>query len=189
MKIKSFFALIALVALTAFTVNAQSPTPLVNGMGVMTPAPTSTPTGVAIGQPTVSKTVHYNVTKTQIAALGAVTAGDITLFNLPSAAVIDQTLTKPFVSVAGTSFSAATARVITANNNYGTAYDVFQAVGNTVSDFDGTHPHLENFVAVTPVLLHMTSTGGNLSATTAGSIDVWITYHRLDAFNAGSSGK
>lgn len=179
MKNKISLLLIALFAVLTLNVNAQ----LTNGMGVVTPTPTATPTGVTIGQPAVSKTVHYNVKVAAIVALGAATSGDITLFNLPARAVIDQTTVKPFVAVAGTSFSAATARVITANNNYGTAYDVFQAVGNTVSDFDGTHPHLENFVAVTPVLLHMTSTGGNLSATTAGSIDVWVTYHRLDSFN------
>jgi hypothetical protein len=176
-----FFAVLALVAFAASAYSqtiSSSPPP--GGVGIAaTPIP-ATPTGVAgISNPSSPVSFHYNVTNAQIAALGAATSGDITLFTLPARSVIDQTLVKPYVAVAGTSYSAATARVITATNNYGTAFDVFQAVGATVFDWDGTHPKVENFATTTPVLLHMTSTGGNLSATTAGSIDVWVTWHQL----------
>jgi hypothetical protein len=76
----------------------------------------------------------------------------------------------------GTAVTAATARVITANNNYGTAFDVFQAPGDTVLDFYAT-PKSENFAATTAVNLAMTSTGDNLGTIGAGAIDVWITYY------------
>jgi hypothetical protein len=76
----------------------------------------------------------------------------------------------------GTAISAATARVITANNNYGTAFDVFQAPGDTVLDFYAT-PKSENFAATTAVNLAMTSTGDNLGTVGAGAIEAWVTYY------------
>lgn len=79
------------------------------------------------------------------------------------------------LATGGTAISAATARVITANNNYGTAFDVFQAPGATVSDFYAT-PKSENFTTTTPLNLAMTSTGDNLNTVTTGGIDVWVTY-------------
>lgn len=75
----------------------------------------------------------------------------------------------------GQLLSAATARVITANHNFGTAYDVLQAVGDTVLDFYAT-PQSENFAATTPMSLRMTSTGANLSTVTTGTMEVWVTY-------------
>lgn len=176
MKNKLSILLIALFAV--FTINTFAQTPPPGGMGVVTPTPTATPTGLSIGAVTSSKTVHFNVTTAQIVALGAATSGDVTLFSLPARSVVVRTIVKPYVAVAGTSYSAATARVITAAHNFGTAYDVFQAVGETVEDI-GYIPTFELTTVAVPVLLHMTSTGGNLSACTAGSIDVWVTYETL----------
>lgn len=127
------------------------------------------------GMPIVA---HFSVTTAQIVALGAATSGDILLTTLPAKAVVSQTLVKPSQAVAGPSISAATARVISANHNYGTAFDVFQAVGNTVSDFYTT-PQLENYATTTALNLHVTSTGANLSVATAGAADVWIVYYML----------
>lgn len=79
------------------------------------------------------------------------------------------------LATGGTAISASTARVITANNNYGTAFDVFQAPGATVLDFYAT-PKSENFTTTTPVNLAMTSTGDNLNTVVAGAIDVYIMY-------------
>lgn len=165
------FSLILLLALAALPLYAQGPF-------AITPTPTVAPTGLSIGAVTQPVTRHFNVKTADIVALGAATSGDITLMSLPARSVVVRTIVKPYVAVAGTSFSAATARVITAAHNFGTAYDVFQAVGETVEDI-GYVPTFELTTAAVPLLLHMTSTGGNLSATTAGSIDVWVTYEVL----------
>lgn len=121
-------------------------------------------------------TNKFTVTKAQIVALGAATSGNVTIATLPAKAVILNTTLKHTVAVAGPSVSAATARITTAGHNYGTAFDVFQAVGNTVLDFDEA-ANSENFAAVTPVRVSFTSTGANLSVVTAGSVDAYITYY------------
>lgn len=76
----------------------------------------------------------------------------------------------------GATISAATARITTANTNYGTAYDVFQPVGDTILDIMTTAPKSENFASTTPVLLTVTATGANFSTFTTGAVDCYITY-------------
>lgn len=135
-----------------------------------------------INPPTISTGgMHkkYTVGPADLAKLGAFTSGDIILDYLPAGAVVRATRVKHSAAVVGASVSAATARVITANNNYGSGtLDVFAAPGTTsgthfITDIAGAN---ENFAAVTPLLLHVTSTGANLSVVTAGSIDVWVDY-------------
>jgi hypothetical protein len=123
------------------------------------------------------------VADTQVTAATSVTAHAFVVTAItPGASTVATTETSSHLSwgaatLAGgnTLITAATARVITANNNYGTAFDVFQAVGNTVLDFYAT-PKSENFATTTPVNLAMTSTGDNLNTVTTGGIDIWIQY-------------
>jgi hypothetical protein len=178
MKKSVLFALTALGSLALVILfTAQTPPP--GGVGIVTPTPTATPTGLTIGAPTTPTVYHYNITQAQLAGITGTTSGDFTITTLPANTVIDQTLVKPYVAVTGTSISAATGRVITANNNYGTAYNIHQTVGATVFDFDGTHPAVENIGSTTPLLFHVVTTGANMSAISAGSIDVWVTMHQL----------
>ena len=120
----------------------------------------------------------YSITLADLVALGAATSGTITLeAALPAGSVITNTLVKPTTALAGPSLSAATARVTTTSptKTFGTAYDVFQAVGDTVHSYDGASQFTG--IAATPaLLLSMTSTGANFSALTAGAIDVYFEY-------------
>lgn len=127
------------------------------------------------GMTSIPIVAHYAVTTSQITALGAATSGNILLATLPANSVVLSTTVKHSAAIAGTSITAATARATTANNNYGTAFDVFQAPGDTILDFYAT-PKSENFSTTTALNLSMTTTGANLSAVSAGAVDVWICY-------------
>lgn len=120
--------------------------------------------------------VKFTVPTASLVAIGAATSGNVLLANLPAKAVVLATTVKHSAAIVGPSISAATARVTTANNNYGTAFDVFQAPSATALDFYAT-PKSENFAAVTPVNLAVVLTGANASVITAGAIDVYITYY------------
>jgi hypothetical protein len=123
----------------------------------------------------------YTVKLADIVALGAFTSGDVTLTNLPANSVVLFSLVKHSTAVAGPSISAATAQLITGNNSFGTAFNVFQAVSTSARDqfINVTATSKENFAVVTPLMLHLTSTGANLSAVTAGQIDVTVIYEVL----------
>lgn len=123
--------------------------------------------------------ILYTVNAADISALGAATSGSIPLFTLPAGGVITFTKVKHSAPVVGASVSAATAQVATSNNTYGTAFNVFQASGAEVFDFSGTAKK-ENHSTGTVVNLSVTSTGANLSAVTAGTIQVWVEYIILD---------
>lgn len=127
-------------------------------------------------QTSVPIVAHFSVTTAQLAAIGAATSGDILLTTLPAKSAVLTTLVKHSEAVVGASVSASTARVITANTNYGTAFNIFQAPGATVSDFYAT-PKIENYATTTALNLHVTTTGANLSVVTAGAVDVWVTYY------------
>lgn len=122
-------------------------------------------------------TWKWTVKLADIVGLAANLTGDVILMDLPANSVVLRTFVKHSTSVAGPSISACTARVQTANNNYGTTFDVFQAPGATVTDFDGLHPSKENFAAITPIYVHFIAVGANLGVATAGQVDVTITYH------------
>lgn len=136
----------------------------------------------------------WRVSLADLQSLGAFTTGDIYFHVNQPGAITLRTLVRPNVAltdaVGGTgsnvALSAATARILTvpinsaanasATHSYGTAYDVFQAVGAAVFDFDGTHAGVESLAAQSWVILRVTTTGANLSALTNGSIDVWYEY-------------
>lgn len=75
----------------------------------------------------------------------------------------------------GALVSAATARLISAQNNYGTAFDVAQATGAEVVDFDGTAKN-ELMGGPSTLNLHLTTTGATFDLLTAGEVEAWITW-------------
>ncbi len=130
---------------------------------------------------------NVRVSLADLQGLGAFTTGDLIIHTCNPGQVTLWTLVKHRVAIAGTGpISAATARVFSqplsstqsasVTNTYGTAFDVYQAVADTTFDFDGTHPAVEAMGAQSQLILRVTTTGGNLSAITAGTIDVWFGY-------------
>lgn len=141
-------------------------------------------TNPIINQPSISASQKrkYTVTAADIAAGGAFTTVDITLDTLPAGSVLFANRIKHSVAVAGTGFSASTARLVFGTTSLGAgALNVFQAPGTT----DGTHsiagttPVAGDMEDATTLKMTVTSTGGNLSAATAGSIDAYISYDIL----------
>ncbi len=135
----------------------------------------------------VSPFRNVRVSLADLQGLGAFTTGDLIIHICNPGQITLWTMVKPRVAIAGTGpISAATARVFSqplsstqsasVTNTYGTAFDVYQAVGATVFDFDGTHPAVEATAAQSQMILRVTTTGGNLNAITAGVIDVWFGY-------------
>lgn len=121
----------------------------------------------------------YTINLADIVALGAFTTGTINLDTLPAGAVVQAWRIKHSQAVAGPSISAATAQVVTPNNSFGAAFDVFQAVSTTALQTGSnaaTITPAENFAATTNLQLALTSTGANLSVATAGKINVWVKY-------------
>jgi hypothetical protein len=114
----------------------------------------------------------YNVTFADLASFAALT-GNVKLFSLPQGAIITDTLIKPKVAFVGP--TTVTARVTTAQHNYGTAFDVKQAVAAETFDSDIV-PFREKLNSVTDVNLSFVSTGTNLNTTTAGEVDVVVNY-------------
>ena len=121
---------------------------------------------------------EYIVTQADLIAGGAFTTVDIILETFPAGAYLDESRIKHLVSVAGTSITAATARLYFGPSGGLTAVgsgalDVFQAPGTT----DGTHSISSTTKIAGDVedpnllVMRVTTTGGNLSAVTAGKIE------------------
>jgi len=110
----------------------------------------------------------------------AATTNTVPLFQLPSAAIMHGVKMVPTAAFTGGSISAYTVSVGDGSNNalYASAFNVFQAPGATVyqlsSDFGG-----ESLVAATQLYATATSTGGNLSAATAGSVSIFAYLSRV----------
>lgn len=115
----------------------------------------------------------YTKTYAQLAA--ASTANDIELFSLAAGEVVHAVKIKHSAAFTGGGASAYTLSVGIAGNltKYASAFNVFQAPGNTVlqlTNVVGT----ENHGAATSIRLAAVSTGANLDLITAGSVDVWV---------------
>lgn len=115
----------------------------------------------------------YTVTYADLAT--AATTNNITVATLPAGAVVEAVKIKHSTAFAGGAISAYTVSVgITGNlTKYAAAYDVFQAVSATAMQLSTTQG-TESHTATTALKIAATSTGANLSAATAGSVDVWI---------------
>jgi len=126
--------------------------------------------------------IKVSVALTDLVGLGAFTTGTLVLpidgGGLPQGAIMQLVRIKHSQSVAGAGpITAATAQVVTANNNYGSAFDIFQAVSNAnISTVQLTSGNIENWASVTPVNINIALTGGNASGLTAGAFTVWLRY-------------
>lgn len=104
----------------------------------------------------------------------AATTNTITLFSLIAAGIVHEVKIKHSTAFAGGSINAMTLSVGISGtvDKYASAFDVFQAVSATafeLSDALGTESH----TGATNITITATSTGANLSALTAGVVDVW----------------
>ena len=100
---------------------------------------------------------------------------DIEVFSLPAGGVIHGVKTKHSTSFTGGAISSYTISVGIAGTltKYASAYDVFQATGNTAFQLSNTVGS-ENHGASTSIRAAATSGGANLDAATAGSVTIWI---------------
>jgi hypothetical protein len=114
----------------------------------------------------------YTVTYLDLAA--AATTNDVDLFTLPAGGVIHGVKIKHSTAFSGGAISAFTVSVgITGTlAKYASAFDVFQAVGNTAQQISST-VGTENHGASTSIKIAATSTGANIDQATSGSVDVW----------------
>lgn len=102
------------------------------------------------------------------------TTNNITLFTLLAGGIIHAVKIKHSTAFAGGVISAYTLSVGIAGTlaKYATAFDVFQVVSATAYQLSNSFGG-ESHTATTAIKIAATSTGANLSASTAGVVDVW----------------
>jgi len=122
---------------------------------------------------TVPAWTKYTVTYAQLAA-GALT-NDIQLFSLPARGTVHAVVIKHSASFTGGMIATYTLSVGIAGTlaKYASAFNVFQAPGDTVLQSSGG-AFTENAGAAISVRVAATSTGANLNAATAGSATIWV---------------
>jgi len=122
---------------------------------------------------TVPFWTKYTVTYTQLSA--AALTNNIQLFSLGARQTVHAVVIQHTASFTGGAIATYTLSVgITGTlNKYASAFNVFQAPGNTVLQSSGG-AFTENTGASTSVRVAATSTGANLSAATAGSATIWV---------------
>jgi hypothetical protein len=110
----------------------------------------------------------------------AALTNDIELFSLPAKAMLHEVHVKHSTAFAGTGITAYTVSVGIAGETtrYSDAFDVFQAVGDTVFD-PNAGGFLEDHGSATSVRIFATSEGANLDQSSAGSVDVWVLWSTL----------
>lgn len=104
----------------------------------------------------------------------AATGKNNTLFSLPAGSIIHAVKLKHSTAFAGALISAMTLSVGISGtvDKYASAFDVLQAVSGTAFELSqsmGTESH----TADTDITITAASTGANLSALSAGAVDVW----------------
>lgn len=129
--------------------------------------------GVATGASAGPSWAKYTFTHTAFQT--AATTNTITLFSLPAKNMIHQVIIKHSTAFAGTSITAYTINVGDAGNStrFAQPFNVLQVVGDTARSITQVDD-IESFVGDTPIQITATSTGANLNASTAGSVDVWV---------------
>lgn len=126
----------------------------------------------------VTTWTKYTFTHTDLSA--ANTVKNVTAFTLAAKQGILQIVAKSTIAFAGGSISAYSVSVgitSTSFNDYINAYDVHAAVSNTnfnMSYPGSTYNGLVNFGGSTAVTIQAASTGANLDAATAGSVDIYV---------------
>lgn len=122
-----------------------------------------TPTWVKVG-------VAIPYTSFQTAA----TTNSIALFTLAIAGVIHAVKIKHSTAFSGAAITAVTMSVGISgtNDKYASAFDVFQAVSNTAFEMSSSG-YAENHGATAAITVTSISTGANLTALSAGAVDIW----------------
>jgi len=122
--------------------------------------------------------IKYTVTHTALQA--AALTNNIELFSLPTKGVIKNVIIKHTTAFAGTSITAYTVSVGIAASlaKYASAFDVFQATGAAVGQTSSV-ADFESFTGATSIKIAATSVGANLSASTAGSVEVYVLWNVL----------
>lgn len=104
----------------------------------------------------------------------AATSLSVTLFSLVAGGIISGIKIKHSTAFAGAAISAVTMEVGTVGTTdlYAPAFDVLQATGAGVFSLSGVLGS-ESHTAATNILVTARSTGANLSALSAGVVDIW----------------
>lgn len=105
----------------------------------------------------------------------AATTNSITLFSLAAAGVIHAVKIKHSTAFAGAAIATYTLSVgiVGTVAKYASAFDVLQAVSNTAFQLSSVLGS-ENNAAAVNIVVTATSTGANLSVSTAGVADIWV---------------
>lgn len=145
------------------TLTAGANVTITNGNGTITIA-------ASTNSPGWTK-VTFSHTAFQTAAL----ANTLTLATLPLKTVLHQVMIKQSTAFAGTSITAynLSVGVSGSNSKYAIPFDVFQAVSDTARSITQVED-VPSYSGSTTLQITATSVGANLSASTAGSVDVWI---------------
>ena len=112
-------------------------------------------------------------TKTHLDFQTAALTNNIELFSLPAYGVIQGVIISHSTAFVGTGITAYTISIGIASilAKYASAFDVFQATGNSVKQASDALD-LENKAMATSIRIAATSVGANLDQSTAGSVDV-----------------
>jgi len=102
----------------------------------------------------------------------------VNLFTLNQGGIILGVRIKHTTAFAGTAWSATTVSVGWASDYtaFASAFDIFQAVADTTLQNTSEFKCVTNAAAGTAVVARFTSVGGNLSAGTAGAVNIDVLY-------------
>ena len=131
-------------------------------------------------------THRYDWTNAQVAALGAVLAGDLTVATLPAKTVVRNAYVVINTAAGGvTTLTVAVGRTGAAYIDYLVASDAKAAANTVYGDTSGergtnlTGYDLPSVTATTAVKMHLISTGANLSAVTTSTGTVYLVTETL----------
>ena len=129
----------------------------------------------------------YSWTNAMVAALGAVTAGDVQIATIPANCEIRRvTIVLDSQAAGTTTLTIAVGRTGAAFNDYVVVSDCQQAANTVYGDtkttigtnlYDGVtlRPDVPSITATTPLKAHFISTGANLSAVTTCTGHIYVT--------------
>jgi hypothetical protein len=126
--------------------------------------------------------VKQTITHTALQA-AALTNDISTGFVLPVRGVVDAVIIKSSTAFAGTGITAynITLGVTGDVGKYATSYDLLSTVaGDNYAAYNMVIP-AQDITATETVRIYATAVGGNLNASTAGSVDIWFRYSVLPA--------
>lgn len=133
--------------------------------------------GLALNS-TLSPFNQLTIPYTQLQTSGTTTS--FTLFTIPQGCILTYLVVKHSQSFTGTPITDVTSSYgITGTPSlFMPSFDLFQAVGPSTYDSVVAN-YIGSFASSTNVIITATSTGGNLSALTQGSLSVWYNYDTL----------